>query len=386
MSVESGGGDIGPQDDGVDQPDGGGPPAGPAHEAVEPTPEELTLELARAEAERDAAVAALDQRGRRERRRARARRIVVGVLVVLFAILLPVTYVVTWAHRVVLTTSGFEKTVVPIGTDPAVTSAAAVAITNQIFTSLNPQQTVANALPPKAAFLAGPVTNAAKGYVQDAVTKTLQSSQFQVLWKQAVDFAHAQLLSVLNGNSKAVTTTNGQVVLNLVPLLNDGLTEPARLHLRRGRPAGHSCRPSAATNCRPPFAKQISHRPQPARAHHLRADSPVPCRQAHPGPPRRAPLQRDRGVAAHSDAGGGRPGPVAVPAPAAHPAATVLSAVCSVWWSSAGWSTGSPIRSSTPAYRLTSPPGGPSSATCFTSTSASAAGWSSASSLCFWSP
>jgi hypothetical protein len=223
MSVESGGGDIGPQVGGIDRPDGGGPAAGPAHEAVEPTPEELTLELARAEAERDAAVAALDQRGRRERRRARARRIVVGVLVVLFAILLPLTYVVTWAHRVVLTTSGFEKTVVPIGTDPAVTSAAAVAITNQIFTSLNPQQIVANALPPKAAFLAGPVTNAAKGYVQDAVTKSLQSSQFQVLWKQAVDFAHAQLLSVLNGNSKAVTTTNGQVVLNLVPLLNSAL-------------------------------------------------------------------------------------------------------------------------------------------------------------------
>ena len=35
--------------------------------------------------------------------------------------------------------------------------------------------------------------------------------------------AHAQLLSVLNGNSKAVTTTNGQVVLNLVPLFDAAL-------------------------------------------------------------------------------------------------------------------------------------------------------------------
>ena len=35
-----------------------------------------------------------------------------------------------------------------------------------------------------------------------------------------MDFAHAQLLSVLKGNSKAVTTTNGQVVLNLVPLFD----------------------------------------------------------------------------------------------------------------------------------------------------------------------
>ena len=50
---------------------------------------------------------------------------VVGVLVVLFAILLPVTYVVAWAHYVVLNNKGFERTVVPIGTDPAVTQALA---------------------------------------------------------------------------------------------------------------------------------------------------------------------------------------------------------------------------------------------------------------------
>jgi hypothetical protein len=148
---------------------------------------------------------------------------VAGVLVVLFAILLPLTYLVGWAHYVVLTNRGFEKTVIPIGTDPAVTSAVAVTITDQIFASLNPEQIVKNALPPRADFLAGPITNAARGYVQDGVTRALQSSQFQTLWKQAVDFAHTQLLSVLNGDSKAITTTNGQVVLNLVPLFDAAL-------------------------------------------------------------------------------------------------------------------------------------------------------------------
>jgi hypothetical protein len=180
-------------------------------------------ELARTKAERDAAIAALDKQGRRDRRYLRARQVLVGVLVVLFSILLPVTYVVTWAHRVALNTNGFERTVVPIGSDPAVTAAAGTAITNQIYTSLNPQQIVASALPPKAAFLAGPITNGAKGYIQDGVTKALQTSQFQALWKQATLFAHKQLLSVLNGNSKAVAVTNGQVVLNLVPLFDAAL-------------------------------------------------------------------------------------------------------------------------------------------------------------------
>jgi hypothetical protein len=191
--------------------------------AAELTPEELRLELARAEAERDAAVAALDTQRRRDRRGGRTRRIGVGALVVLFAVLLPVTYVVAWTHNVVLNTNGFERTVVPVGLDPAVTSAAATAITNQIFASVDPQQAVANALPPKAAFLAGPITNGAKGYVQAGVNKALQSSQFQQLWRQATVFAHGQLLSVLNGDSKSVTTTNGQVVLNLVPLFDAAL-------------------------------------------------------------------------------------------------------------------------------------------------------------------
>jgi hypothetical protein len=190
---------------------------------TEEVAQELAAELARTKVERDAALAALDKQGRRDRRHLRARQVLVGVLVVLFSILLPVTYVITWAHRVALNTNGFERTVVPIASDPAVTAAAGAAITNQIYSSLNPQQIVAGALPPKISFLAGPITNGAKDYIQAGVTKTLQSSQFQALWKQATLFAHKQLLSVLDGNSKAVSITNGQVVLNLVPLFDAAL-------------------------------------------------------------------------------------------------------------------------------------------------------------------
>lgn len=219
MSLEVSEDDVQPTVHDGSQQDGGqvlgetvpaGPDAGP------PT---LTMESAQAETASSAPMVGPDKKTRG----GRLRRIGVGVLVVLFAILLPVTYVVAWTHNVVLTNKGFEKTVVPIGTDPAVTAAVATTLTNQIYTSLNAQQSVKNALPPKADFLAGPITDATKGYVQNGVTKALQSEQFQTQWKQAIDFAHAQLLSVLKGNSKAVTTTNGQVVLNLVPLFNAAL-------------------------------------------------------------------------------------------------------------------------------------------------------------------
>src|SRR5262249_44403774 len=50
-----------------------------------------------------------------------------------------------------------------------------------------------------------------------------QSRQFKALWQQSTRFAHTQLLAVLEGHSQAVKTTNGQVVLDLVPLLNAAL-------------------------------------------------------------------------------------------------------------------------------------------------------------------
>jgi hypothetical protein len=201
-------------------------PGGAAHSGGGPDAAVLAAlraQLARAEAERDAALAALHQQARGSRPHNRIRQGVVGFLVVVFCLLLPITFVIAWAHKVALDTDGFESVVGPLADRPAVTAAVSAAVTNQIFTSLNPQQIVAGALPPRASFLAGPVTSAAKGYVQQAVTAAVQSRQFKTLWQQSTRFAHTQLLGVLEGHSQAVKTTNGQVVLDLVPLLNSAL-------------------------------------------------------------------------------------------------------------------------------------------------------------------
>lgn len=184
---------------------------------------EAAAELERLRTERDAAVAALDRAGRRARRRSRVRQVFAVVCVVLFAILLPVTVTATWAHRTVLNTSAYVKTVTPIAADPAVTAALSRQITDQLYTALDPQQIIASSLPEKAAFLAGPIANGARDNVQQAVDKVLQSDQFQTLWVQANKFAHQQLVTVLRNDSKVLQTTNGQVVLNLVPLLNEAL-------------------------------------------------------------------------------------------------------------------------------------------------------------------
>ena len=125
-----------------------------------------------------------------------------AVLVVLFAILLPVTILATWAHRTVANTDAYVATVGPIAASPEVQAAVSAEITNEIYAALNPQQTIASALPPKAATLAGPLSAGAKGYIRDAVSKVLASPKFQQLWVAANRFADTQLISVLKGGAR----------------------------------------------------------------------------------------------------------------------------------------------------------------------------------------
>src|SRR3954453_3580236 len=123
-----------------------------------------------------------DKKQRKAQRGGLVRRSIAGLLVVLFAVLLPITLAATWTHRTVLDTDTYVSTLAPIADDPAVTAAVARDLTNQLYAALDPEAVIANALPPKAAFLAGPIANGARGQVQDAVTRVLDSDQFQQIW------------------------------------------------------------------------------------------------------------------------------------------------------------------------------------------------------------
>ena len=187
------------------------------------TPVATDQASARPDTGRDAAVSTPGKDRRQRTGRRRVRGVLAVVLVIVFVILLPVTILTTWAHRTVTNTDAYVATLAPIAASPAVQAAVSAEITNEIYAALNPRQAIASALPPKAAKLAGPLSAGVKGYLQDAVNKVLASPKFQQLWVAANRFSHAQLVSVLEGHSKALQTANGQVVLNLVPVLNEAL-------------------------------------------------------------------------------------------------------------------------------------------------------------------
>jgi hypothetical protein len=157
-------------------------------------------------------------------RRRRIRRSVVAVLVALSCLLVLLSATVVWAHRTLLDTGTFVGTVGPVFQDPAVASAVAARATDELFTELNLQARLRDALPPKASFAAVPITNATKGYVAGELANVLTSPRFQAIWTAALTATHRQLVAVLRGQKTPVlSTSDGYIVLNTVPLINQAL-------------------------------------------------------------------------------------------------------------------------------------------------------------------
>ena len=197
-----------------------GPPSASARPPGENVP--AKADLARIQAERDAPRSGQERISKPRRRR--IRRSVVGLLVALSCLLVLLSATEVWAHRTLLNTPTFVGTVAPVFEDPAVASAVAARATDELFTELNLQARLRDALPPKASIAAVPVTNATKGYVAGQLTKVLTSPQFQAVWTAALTATHQQLVAVLRGqNTAAVSTSGGYIVLNTVPLINQAL-------------------------------------------------------------------------------------------------------------------------------------------------------------------
>ena len=157
-------------------------------------------------------------------RRRRIRRSVVGLLVALSCLLVLLSTTEVWAHRTLLNTATFVGTVAPVFENPAVTSAVAARATDQLFTELNLQARLKDALPPKASFAAVPVANATKGFVAGQLANVLASPQFQAIWTATLTSMHQLLVAVLRGqHTAAVSTSGGYIVLNTVPLINQAL-------------------------------------------------------------------------------------------------------------------------------------------------------------------
>jgi hypothetical protein len=193
------------------------PPDKPAGEPVMP-------DALRAENERLRAEVASLRTARTPRQEARRiRRGLVGVLVVLSCLGVLASTLTVWAHETLTNTDNWLAIVGPVGQNPQVINAVSAYAADQAVTLLQVQPRLEQALPPKAEFLAAPLTGVVHNFTQSTIAKLMHSQQFQQLWIATNRYVHDELLAALRGQSKNVIISNGTVTLNLIPVINQGL-------------------------------------------------------------------------------------------------------------------------------------------------------------------
>lgn len=177
-------------------------------------------------AERDELERQVERLENRPERRRHFARVVSTILVILSVLVFAAAVPGTWARRTLLDTGRYVATVTPLASDPAVQEYVARTVTQQVFVALDVEQRLSDVLQerdPRLSFLAGPLSNGLRGFVQEKLQAIFASEAFATYWEQANRFVHAQLIATLEGGGETLEVQNGQVVLNLLPLVNEGL-------------------------------------------------------------------------------------------------------------------------------------------------------------------
>jgi hypothetical protein len=158
------------------------------------------------------------------KRAVRTRGVVAVLLVVLTSILVTVSVTAVWARRNALNTDRYVETIGPVAEDVRVQRALGRYLTDQVMTAIDPEELLRDTLPERAQALAGPITSAVRGFVNDRVNAFLASDTFSRLWVEVNERAHARVVDVLNGDLPPSLEVQGNdVVLNVVPILNQVL-------------------------------------------------------------------------------------------------------------------------------------------------------------------
>jgi hypothetical protein len=162
--------------------------------------------------------------------------IAVNSLVVITTLLLVVGVFSVWANRLLFDPDNWENASTQLLQNPAIRSATANYIVDQIYANVNVPGLLRSALPTQFQGLAGPAAGALRNGAVQVVDQALQRPRVQQLWAQANRAADQLFITVVNGGRGAVTVNNGAVTLDLASIVDNiasrlGLPSDVSSHL-----------------------------------------------------------------------------------------------------------------------------------------------------------
>ena len=140
-------------------------------------------------------------------------------LVVLACVLALVAALNVWVKRQALSTDNFANASSQLIEDPAIRSAISVYLVNQLYQNVDVGQALEQRLPPVAKPLAPTIASALQPALIRSTDTLLGRPRVQQAFEQAVRRAHQLFIAVLDGKHELLVSTNGNVVLDLRPIL-----------------------------------------------------------------------------------------------------------------------------------------------------------------------
>jgi hypothetical protein len=120
-----------------------------------------------------------------------------------------------WAKRQVLETNTWTDTSTKLLANHDVQTALSTFLVDEIYANVDVEAELRKALPPRADVLAGPAAGGIRQIAYNAALRALATTQVQEAWKQANAQAHAAFINLIEGGGSTLSTTGGDVTLNL---------------------------------------------------------------------------------------------------------------------------------------------------------------------------
>lgn len=153
------------------------------------------------------------------------RRILRSSGIIIFAslatTLLVLGNIVFWSARTLVNTNDYMTVVGPLVEEPEVQEAIAKKTTETLFETIDVSAVAAEALPPRAEFLAKPLTNQLKEFTEKALQKIVASEQFQNIWLLTNRNAHERLVGYVRNNQGEGRLKLGDLYQQLAERLNN---------------------------------------------------------------------------------------------------------------------------------------------------------------------
>ena len=118
-----------------------------------------------------------------------------------------------------LDTETVEGTAEEFIADDEIRDQIAASLVDALYTNIDVTAALEQRLPPDQKGLAGPAAAGLREFSDRAATRMLERPRVQELWVNTITRAHKQLIRVLDDDTRAFTTENGAVVLDLRPLV-----------------------------------------------------------------------------------------------------------------------------------------------------------------------